>query len=1065
MTAQSWIADALGRARIDAAKELANERRLRSTLELPEAAAGSDSSICFVANALELQVLDLLGASPGASSAFNASSAGKFNEEVRRSAVQAFQLMRVLPGPKESMERGLWLVRLGCLATLGDRGADFRRFLHQQTLPSLPLQSSAWDQRVLAAILDIWLRLFRKDGWDDLDKVLELVAALRKEQKEFEPEFLKCAESRQDVRPAWELMVNYHLAKAAELLATFLGQGSLDGRYDIRQQLESQFDAAIHAAANGVPPDLETLTRLLAHTAEVLVNNSIWTVTRAVNSRVSKFVKSVLKRPKPIFEMLPPQRRTLREEGLLGSSKRSVVVNLPTSSGKTFIAQFRLLQALNQFDEERGWVAWLAPTRALVNQLAARLRRDLGPLDIAVEKVSPALEIDGLESRLLTEQDTTAQFRVLVTTPEKLDLMLRGGWEERIGRPLTLVVVDEAHGLGSSDRGLKLELLLATINRECRHAQFLLLTPFINNAKEIADWLDPESNQSIELGLDWSPNDRAVVIASPKEAEPRGSFSIIFSTVHTNRGTITVPDGLQLRAGKPLDLTFSKVSSSKTKLAAATAELLSQRGTVVVLADQPNNAWNVAECFNKRQQRLRIPSENLKAVCAFLEHEMGPQFPLPQLLMHGVGVHHAGMSDDARAVVEWLAEQGELNVLVATTTLAQGVNFPVSGVVLASHEHPGKDDRRPMTPEEFWNIAGRAGRVDQGDLGIVALVATDPDKVDELQRFVVRNVQALNSKLIEIVQAVAGQGKLLHLEELHHQPEWSSFLQYLAHTYRQIGNHNQFVMQVEQVLRGTLGFQTLRRDHAEWASQLVQGVHNYAARIEGKPLSLVDSTGFSWETVHATLARLTEARIKQDVWSNDLFHRDREALRQMMGILLKVPELRENLQDVLGGTSQDGAKLAALLCDWVQGRPLAEMAQEYFGEADGDPVAAVTRCCKSVYSKLSQTASWGLAALQALTLKSDIEKLPEQEQRRLRNLPAQVFYGVDSEEAVAMRLLGVPRMAANPLAKQMGVSAEESVSKLRKRLRETGDEAWSAAVGEVGTAYRTVWRILDGGYE
>ena len=247
----------------------------------------------------------------------------------------------------------------------------------------------------------------------------------------------------------------------------------------------------------------ETFVRLLARTARALVDNSIWTVTRSVNSRVMAFVDSMISRERsqPIFEMLPPQRRALREEGLLGSGHRSVVVSLPTSSGKTLIAQFRILQALNQFDHERGWVAYLAPTRALVNQLTLRLRRDFTGLGIIVEKVSPALEVDGLEADMLVEDNEVRQFRILVTTPEKLDLMLRGGWEEKIGRPLTLIVVDEAHGLASVARGLKLELLLATINRECRYAQFLLLTPFVPNAAEIARWLAPDSNKSIELGV------------------------------------------------------------------------------------------------------------------------------------------------------------------------------------------------------------------------------------------------------------------------------------------------------------------------------------------------------------------------------------------------------------------------------------------------------------------------------------------------------------------------------------------------------------------------------------
>jgi replicative superfamily II helicase len=173
-------------------------------------------------------------------------------------------------------------------------------------------------------------------------------------------------------------------------------------------------------------------------------------------------------------------------ESLLGSSRRAVVVSPPTSSGKTLIAEFRMLQALNQFNSEGGWVAYLAPTRTLVNQIARQLRRDLEPLKIVVEQVSPALEIDNIEAELLHQQDENQAFRVLVTTPEKLDLMLRQGWEAEIGRPLTLVIVDEAHNIQSARRGLKLELLLATINSECQRAQFLLMTPFIDNAREVA---------------------------------------------------------------------------------------------------------------------------------------------------------------------------------------------------------------------------------------------------------------------------------------------------------------------------------------------------------------------------------------------------------------------------------------------------------------------------------------------------------------------------------------------------------------------------------------------------
>lgn len=1053
MTADSWIITSLGSDRVRAAEDEATRRRLGEALGIENSAALAEQDLRFIAHALELRVFMLL----------EADDVGA----LQGAADKAFQVARTLPIKPSTIDDTAGLVRLACLGVLADRGGDVRRLLAGVVLPKPAGRGAeAWGERVAWTVFEIWLRLLRKQGWEDLDGVQTAVASLRADQREGEAAFLVAAERNKDARPAWELMSQYHLAKAAEVLGTFLAQGSVDGHYDVREQLEAQFDRAIAAAAKGGLMEREVLARMLARTAGMLVDNSIWTVTRAVNSRVTKFVQSVVarERTQPIFEMLPPQRRTLREEGLLGSGHRSVVVSLPTSSGKTLIAQFRILQALNQFDHERGWVAYLAPTRALVNQLTLRLRRDFTPLGVVVEKVSPALEIDGLEAEMLAEQDNNRQFRILVTTPEKLDLMLRGDWETKIGRPLTLVVVDEAHGLATQARGLKLELLLATINRECRFAQFLLLTPFIHNAAEIARWLSPDSNKNIELGVDWSPNDRVIAIAQPIKGERRGEFSIQLRTQHTVRNTLSVPELLKLPDRRPLGLSWSDVTGSPGKLAAATAQVLHRRGTVILLVDKPQNSWGVANAFKVEDNRASRPSADLAHIQRFLADEMGADFPLTSLLEFGIGVHHTGLSEDTRTLVEWLTEQGQLKVLIATTTIAQGVNFPVSGVIFASHQYPYGQD---MPPEDFWNIAGRAGRVDQGDLGIVALAGNDAAKSRKLESFIARSVGSLSSTLIDMVQKAEAEGSLLNLETLAWQPGWSSFLQYLAHTYRQIGNHERFAAEVEQVLRGTLGFQTLRKSHPGWAKSLVQGVYNYAERIKGKPLKLVDATGFSWESVSNTLVRLKEARVTRDQWSPDLFTTRRADLQRMLGVLLEVPELREQLQEVTGGRHPDGDKLSRIICDWVQGRPLTEMAREYFAkegaeDAALDPVDAMTRCCRSVFGRLTQTASWGLAALQVLTLGDTFESLSESDQRTLRNLPARVYYGVDSDEAVALRLLAVPRTAATPLAKTLGVTASESLHTVRGRLRAASPATWTSALGERGESYRRVWSIMEG---
>ena len=97
------------------------------------------------------------------------------------------------------------------------RGADVKRLLGANGWPALLLDTDDWGRRAWSVILDVWLRLLRKQGWGDLDAVQARVADLRASQRDYEPGFLHEAEQRRDAGPAWELMTTYHLAKAAEI--------------------------------------------------------------------------------------------------------------------------------------------------------------------------------------------------------------------------------------------------------------------------------------------------------------------------------------------------------------------------------------------------------------------------------------------------------------------------------------------------------------------------------------------------------------------------------------------------------------------------------------------------------------------------------------------------------------------------------------------------------------------------------------------------------------------------------------------------------------------------------
>jgi hypothetical protein len=271
-----------------------------------------------------------------------------------------------------------------------------------------------------------------------------------------------------------------------------------------------------------------------------------------------------------------------------------------------------------------------------------------------------------------------------------------------------------------------------------------------------------------------------------------------------------------------------------------------------------------------------------------------------------------------------------------------------------------------------------------------------------------------------------------------------------------------FADQIEQVLRGTLEFEKLRATDSQLARRLLDGIRTYVNYIANpqQPLKLVDSTGFSLQSIQTVLA--SKGNIGPDSWDRErLFRAGDHTLQDMVGVLLRVPELRKNLETVLGGKTPDGDKLALILKDWVNGEELTTIAARYFHKEGDDEVTALTKCGQNLFGKLAQTSSWGLNALLAITA-SD---LSEDERKRLANLPSYVFYGVATDEAIALRLLGVPRRAATPLAGVMNLRSGDALPTIRQHLTTLSDKDWNRALGPVGTTYRKVWQIIDGTME
>lgn len=994
-------------------------------------------------------------------------------EQCSAGAYRTFEIRRLFPLPDRTEERIFHILHLAALAYCGDRWPDLRRWFNENSqaivIPSVA--EVPWDRRLLYRLFECWIRLLRKNSWDDLDRIREIIAGLREDQKNYESDVLCEGTEAADRAMAFRLIGLYHWAKGTELLSRYMLQGE---PADIPTLLDKHFEAAVEASTASGDPRMEIMLRWLLATGRQMVNGSIWWASRSVNSRVSRFVKSVTKQ-QGLFELLPPQRTALLEQGLMDQAATAVVVDMPTSGGKTLLAQFRILQALNQFDADKGWVAYVAPTRALTAQITRRLRRDFNPIGIQVEQLTGAVEVDAFEAELLNEETTGSAFNILVATPEKLQLVIRN---KKVSRPLALVVMDEAHNIESETRGLRIELLLATIKRDCPTANFLLLMPYVEKAETLAQWLaeDIHAGRAISFGTTpWKPNER---IVGTYRVEADGSktkgWKLMFDSITNTPKAMHLDGSHQVGGLNPLKVPRSKVLASGKQTGifiqtVAMAVVMSKRGTSIAVANRPDLAWKMAREAAKVMPVLTSLPSGISLVQDFLRTEISPQFELVDMLTRGIGVHHAGLSDETRSLMEWLAEAGSLKILCATTTLAQGINFPVSSVFLASNKYPyGKE----MSPREFWNLAGRAGRMNHDSVGMIGIA--DGNNRTKIMQYVSKATGALVSRLVTLLDDLEKQGNLDGLDAVFHEEQWEDFRCYIAHLLAEKKRLDAVLAETEQLLRNTFGYSTLRMNPSgkAKADALLKATKSYATKLAEHPgrAELADSTGFSPEGVQKALAgmRGLENKLTPSDWSPEGLFGGSSVMADLFGVMLRIPQILKPLEEI-GGEGFDHQQLAKITKDWVNGRSFQEIATTYFA-SDGDNTDSFTKACKAIYRAIVNNGTWGLSALSRLS-GMDFEKLTDDEKRRINTLPAMIYHGVRTEEAVLMRMNSAPRSVAESLGEAFRKKTGEgdghlSVKIARNFMKSMEVSDWDrvrpkdAALS--GAGFKKIWGVLSG---
>lgn len=962
-------------------------------------------------------------------------------------------------------------IKLISCAYMGENWHMARQFIKQKINELAGIEpNGSWNIRLLQKSFLALVYLIKKDNWEDVDRAVNIIEELRGEQDEFETSFL--SDQNEGAKPlaSGELIALYHFVKCVELVGKYV----LNGRPpEVETQLNYHLDYSKEYAALSQNISLELLLQYFGALAKKLIRNTIWYSTRGINSRVSAFNKHISeKADQGIFELLYPQREAILEEELLNPAHNAVVVNLPTSSGKTMIAEYRILMALNQFAAEGGWVAYVVPTRALVNQIYIDLKKDLGPIGVKVEKISGALDLDGFEEALLDkdlEDPQHPQFDVLVTTYEKLHLMVRQGFGVQEQRPLVLAVVDEAHNIEDEHRGLNLELLLSTIKNDCERGNFLLMTPDVINSDEIAQWLGGDRGKPIHLSLHWwQPNER--VIGALMAEGGRRKYDIKLKTLLSNKGTFQVEEDITLAeiedGPMPISQFYGGNGNKKKFSSLLASEVLDIREPSVILARNPGDTFDIARFIYEHSTNEFEEDEEVDLVRRFVQDELGTDFPLVELLEKRIAVHSSVLPDEMKLLIEDLMGKGKLQALVATTTIAQGINFPISSVIMSTHYYPfGKE----MPVRDFWNLAGRVGRAGQSSLGWVGFALKNDEELSKIAKYVQNAADDLRSQLVNMINAALANPQIPFERWLFYDSKWSGLLQYISHLYNQSEDLSVLISQLEQKLQSTFGYNELNDAQKNY---LRENVREYARNIQPRDAALADETGFSTVSLRRLMGQLRDANLNVDDWKSDqLFSDQNQNMKKLVDMMLDTPEVQKAMEEAApGGDPIDMTSLSRLIIDWVNGQGISYLASKYFSNLDQPK--AIEKCSKALYRNIAHAATWGVAAMQKMSESGiDWDNLSESDKRRLQNLPAMIHYGVNTDEAVLMRKNNVPRSIATRLgelynAEFGGEIFNQSSDQVTSWIADLNNEMWNEAKPEgsvlSGRDYKKVWQKLTG---
>lgn len=515
------------------------------------------------------------------------------------------------------------------------------------------------------------------------------------------------------------------LLEAIRTLLDYLVLGNVQALAEARRLLRQAVD--LEASRGDI--DTRWVAALLLGWSDGLEGSSVWGVLPPTVSPAVR--RAFTLAPPPVLSLWPPQSALVKgdERGrtfLDGSIKR-VMLALPTSAGKTLLAQ--LLVATHLADAGTS-VCFVAPTRSLCREVKASLQQRLRYMNVR-GSVGISDEIFNLAAFL-------GPPKVEVMTPERLGFLLRQDAHGVVAR-FGLFVIDEVHFVGDSGRGWVLESSLSLLNELTRGGsqRIVVMSAAVGNRVHIQQWLDPD-DAGVNFESTWRgprrvnavyTTERQLVEEQPKrgQRQARRVYDLtgkleLRAQADGRHHQLSLREPVGRQVTRHTDKSGWRVSREEStafyKTLGPLAVALAAAGPILVISPTRIEASRLAAVLAAESN----PTTDTAWLAQLCSSRLGAGHPLVAMVANGVAFHHASLPDEILVAIEQAFVDGQLRMLVSTTTLTEGVNLPVRTVLISAQGVYGADGYREfITGSRLLNAIGRAGRAARETEGWVVL--------------------------------------------------------------------------------------------------------------------------------------------------------------------------------------------------------------------------------------------------------------------------------------------------------------------------------------------------------